>query len=66
MNRVLRIIGMVLVMLGVHWLLQVTNILPDSFMAGQTKWAIYGGISLAVGLALLGWVKGEKQSPNKS
>jgi hypothetical protein len=28
-------------------------VLPGSFMTGQIRWAVYGGIALAVGIALL-------------
>jgi hypothetical protein len=29
------------------------NILPGSFMTGQVRWAVYGGIALVVGVGLL-------------
>jgi hypothetical protein len=34
------------------WFLQGINVLPGSFMTGQTKWAVYGAITLAIGLAV--------------
>jgi len=49
----LNIVGVLLVIVGVVWFLQGINVLPGSFMTGQTKWAINGGIAFAVGLALL-------------
>lgn len=42
-----------LILTGGIWFLQGINILPGSFMTGQTKWAVFGGICIVVGLALL-------------
>jgi len=53
MKIVLNIIGVILVIVGVIWFLQGINILPGSFMTGQTKWAIYGAISFIVGVGVL-------------
>ena len=53
MKIVLSIIGVILVIVGVIWFLQGINILPGSFMTGQTKWAIYGAISFIVGVGVL-------------
>lgn len=47
------IVAGLLVLAGSIWFLQGINVLPGSFMTGQTKWAVYGGIALAVGIALL-------------
>ena len=47
------ILGVVLIIIGVVWFLQGINVLPGSFMTGQTKWAIIGAISFVVGIALL-------------
>ena len=33
--------------------LQGINVLPGSFMTGQIQWAVYGGIAVATGIALL-------------
>jgi hypothetical protein len=35
------------------WVLQGINILPGSFMTGQTKWAIYGSLLLVIGIGLV-------------
>ncbi len=35
------------------WILQGINVLPGSFMTGQIQWAIYGGIALLAGIAML-------------
>jgi len=46
MRIVMNIVGVLLVIVGCVWFLQGVNILPGSFMTGQMKWAIYGGISI--------------------
>jgi uncharacterized membrane protein SirB2 len=53
MNIALNIVGVLLVVLGGIWFLQGINLLPGSFMTGETRWAVYGGIAVAVGIALL-------------
>ncbi len=47
------IVGLMLVFFGGIWILQGTNLLPGSFMTGQIRWAVYGGIAVLVGLYLL-------------
>jgi len=49
----LNLLGAVLIVTGCIWILQGVNILPGSFMTGQICWAVYGGITVAVGVALL-------------
>ena len=53
MRIVLSVIGVVMVLMGSIWFLQGINILPGSFMTGQLRWAVYGGIAVLLGLALL-------------
>ncbi len=53
MRIALNISGVLLLVLGCVWFLQGINVLPGSFMTGQTKWAVYGAISLIVGIGLL-------------
>jgi hypothetical protein len=53
MRIVLSIIGILLVICGGVWFLQGIDILPGSFMTGQTKWAVYGGIALVAGIVML-------------
>ncbi|MES2687775.1 MAG: hypothetical protein V4706_13210 [Pseudomonadota bacterium] len=48
-----RIAGLMMVVLGTVWFLQGINVLPGSFMTGQTQWAIYGGLLWLAGLALM-------------
>jgi hypothetical protein len=53
MKITLNIIGALLVFLGGVWVLQGINVLPGSFMSGQTRWAVRGGIALIAGVVLL-------------
>ncbi|MEI9975115.1 MAG: hypothetical protein WDO73_25515 [Ignavibacteriota bacterium] len=53
MNITLNIVGAFLVLIGAIWFLQGINVLPGSFMTGQTRWAVYGGIAAAAGIAVL-------------
>ena len=53
MKIVLNIAGGLLVVLGGIWFLQGINVLPGSFMTGQTRWAVYGGIAFVAGIGLL-------------
>jgi len=39
--------------MGCVWFLQGINVLPGSFMTGQTKWAVYGGLLAAIGVGVL-------------
>ena len=52
MRIVLNVLGVLFFLIGCVWVLQGINILPGSFMTGQTKWAVYGGVLLAVGIGL--------------
>lgn len=49
----MNIVGAVLVLFGAIWFLQGINVLPGSFMTGQIRWAVYGGIAVAAGVTLL-------------
>lgn len=51
--RITLILGAVLVLFGAIWFLQGINVLPGSFMTGQIRWAVYGGIAVVAGIALL-------------
>jgi hypothetical protein len=53
MRIVLNIVASLMVVAGVIWFLQGINVLPGSFMTGQIRWAVYGGIAFAAGIALL-------------
>jgi hypothetical protein len=53
MRIALSVLGIVLMLIGCVWLLQGINILPGSFMTGQTKWAVYGAVLLLAGIGVL-------------
>ena len=53
MKVTLNIFGVLLVLTGAIWFLRGINILPGSFMTGQIRWAVCGGIAVVAGIALL-------------
>ena len=53
MRIALNVVGVLLMLIGAAWFLQGINVLPGSFMTGQTQWAIYGGIAFVVGIIAL-------------
>ena len=52
MRLTLNIVAVLLVLAGAVWFLQGINVLPGSFMTGQIRWAIYGGMAFAAGIVL--------------
>ena len=53
MRIALSIVGALLVLSGGVWFLQGINVLPGSFMTGQIRWAVYGGLAVVAGVVLL-------------
>ena len=53
MRATFTVVGVLLVLIGVTWFLQGINVLPGSFMTGQVKWAVNGGLAAVVGLILI-------------
>ena len=53
MRIALNVLGILFLLMGSVWFLQGINILPGSFMTGQTRWAIYGGLLPVAGIGLL-------------
>ncbi len=53
MRLVGSVVGVLLALVGCVWFLQGINVLPGSFMTGQTKWAVYGVLTLVIGLAVI-------------
>jgi len=64
MRIVLNIVGVLLVLLGSIWVLQGINVLPGSFMSGQMRWAVRGGILVFAGIA--GWVTANRKQQRAS
>ncbi|WP_411287963.1 hypothetical protein [Phenylobacterium sp.] len=55
MKLLFTILGALAVLLGGVWILQGLNVLPGSFMTGDIKWALYGALLAAAGVALVLW-----------
>ena len=53
MRLALNVIGGLCLLIGGIWFLQGINVLPGSFMTGQTKWAVYGAVTAVIGIALI-------------
>jgi len=53
MKTTFKILGILLMLIGIVWSLQGINVLPGSFMTGQIQWVAYGAIAFVVGLVLL-------------
>ena len=65
MRIALGTVGVLVVLVGCVWFLQGINVLPGSFMTGQVRWAVYGGIAATVGIILLG-IAARKRGSNPS
>jgi hypothetical protein len=61
MRIALNVVGAVLVFFGGVWFLQGVNVLPGSFMSGQMRWAVRGGLAAIAGVALLVWANRKRQ-----
>ena len=55
MKIALNILGGLMVLFGAIWFLQGINVLPGSFMTGQSQWLYIGLVAMLVGLAGLVW-----------
>ena len=53
MRIALNVAGVLFLLIGCVWFLQGINILPGSFMTGQPKWAVYGGLLVVAGIGVL-------------
>jgi hypothetical protein len=53
MGKLIMAVGGLLMLAGLVWFLQGVGILPGSFMSGQAQWAIYGALSVLVGMGLI-------------
>lgn len=63
MKIVLNILGGLMVVFGVIWFLQGIGVLPGSFMTGQIRWAVYGGIAMILGATVLAGANRRKWRP---
>lgn len=53
MRTALNVAGFLCLLMGCVWVLQGIDVLPGSFMTGQTKWAVYGALLVLAGIGLL-------------
>lgn len=53
MKAALPVIGIVLLLMGGIWFLQGINVLPGSFMTGQSFWAWMGLVFIVAGCTAL-------------
>jgi hypothetical protein len=53
MKIVLSSVGILLVLAGGIWFLQGINLLPGSFMTGDLRWSLNGGLAIVIGAGLL-------------
>ena len=49
MKIILYILGILIILSGIIWVLQGTNILPGSYMTGNPQWTINGVIAIVIG-----------------
>ena len=62
MRIVLNIVGVLLMLVGSIWFLQGINVLPGSFMTGQMRWAVRGGILVIAGIVGLLYANRKRKS----
>jgi hypothetical protein len=62
----LNVFAVLLILAGGIWFLQGINVLPGSFMSGQSQWTINGSIAILVGVGVLAFSNRRKSSPPKS
>jgi uncharacterized membrane protein HdeD (DUF308 family) len=53
LKTVMVIIAVIMILSGTVWFLQGINLLPGSFMTGESRWAVRGAIAMVIGLVLL-------------
>jgi hypothetical protein len=53
MRIALSLLGVLSVLSGGVFFFQGINVIPGSFMTGQTRWAVYGAMFVIAGVALL-------------
>ena len=53
MSRTLRVLAVLLGLVGIVWFLQGIGVIQGSMMTSQTKWAVIGGVMIAVAIVTL-------------
>jgi hypothetical protein len=62
----LSVVGVLLVLVGGIWFLQGINVLPGSFMTGDLRWSLNGGLMILVGAGLLWFANRRKNNGQKN
>ncbi len=65
MKIVMRVVGVILILVGIVWFLQGIGVLLGSFMTGQSQYAILGVVSAIIGVALLILAARSRQLPGR-
>lgn len=67
MNKTNALYGLavILILVGVIWTLQGSNILPGSFMTGQTEWFVAGVVMMVVGAAVGRYARNQQNIEQK-
>jgi hypothetical protein len=60
MKIAVNIISIMLILAGGTFFLQGISVLPGSYMTGDPKWAVIGGIMVIVGAGLIAWINRRK------
>ncbi len=53
MRLLLNVLGILSILVGAVWFFQGIGVLPGSFMTGQPRWAVYGGLALLMGIGIV-------------
>ncbi len=61
MRMAVKIVCVLLMLVGCIWFLQGINVLPGSFMTGQMRWAVRGGILVVAGIVGLVYSSRKRQ-----
>ncbi len=62
MRILLKLFAVLLILVGFVWFLQGINVLPGSFMTGQSQWAVYGGIAIVAGVLIFAFANRKNAS----
>jgi uncharacterized membrane protein HdeD (DUF308 family) len=63
MRIALKLVAVLAFFVGCVWFLQGINVIPGSFMTGQTKWAAYGCLLILAALVLFVVANRRRRTP---